>query len=79
METAGSWDRDAEFKIFTNISQEKRCLKTDLRKGQCDVMEVLWYFNNKMLGMDTMSKEEYLPLGNITLFRNLSCEIKLIV
>ena len=63
METAGSWDRDAEFKIFTNISQEKRCLKTDLRKGQCDVMEVLWYFNNKMLGMDTMSKEEYLPLG----------------
>ena len=63
VETAGSWDRDAEFKIFTNISQEKRCLKTDLRKGQCDVMEVLWYFNNKMLGMDTMSKEEYLPLG----------------
>ena len=65
VETAGSWDRDAEFKIFTNISQEKRCLKTDLRKGQCDVMEVLWYFNNKMLGMDTMSKEDYLPLGNI--------------
>merc|ERR1712038_1859505 len=64
VETAGNWDRDAEFKIFTNISQEKRCLKTDLRKGQCDVMEVLWYFNNKMLGMDTMSKEEYLPLAS---------------
>ena len=64
VETAGSWDRDAEFKIFTNISQDKRCLKTDLRKGQCDVMEVLWYFNNKLLGMDSMTLEEYLSLGN---------------
>ena len=54
METAGGFlDRDAEFKIFTNISQEKRCLKTDLRKGQSDVMEVLWFFNNQFLGMDT--------------------------
>ena len=64
VETAGSWDRDAEFKIFTNISQEKRCLKTDLRKGQCDVMEVLWYFNNRLLGVDSMTLEEFLPLGN---------------
>jgi len=64
VETAGSWDRDAEFKIFTNISQEKRCLKTDLRKGQCDVMEVLWYFNNKLLGVDSMTLEEFLPLAS---------------
>jgi hypothetical protein len=64
VETAGSWDRDAEFKIFTNISQEKRCLKTDLRKGQCDVMEVLWYFNNRLLGVDSMTLEEFLPLAS---------------
>ena len=64
METAGGFlDRDAEFKIFTNISQEKRCLKTDLRKGQSDVMEVLWFFNNQFLGMDTMAKEDAIPLA----------------
>ena len=64
VETAGSFlDRDAEFKIFTNLSQEKRCLKTDLRKGQSDVMEVLWFFNNQFLGMDSMTKEEIVPLA----------------
>ena len=64
VETAGSFlDRDAEFRIFTNLSQDKRCLSTDLRKGQSDVMEVLWFFNNQFLGMDTRSKEETVPLA----------------
>ena len=77
VETAGSWDRDAEFKIFTNISQEKRCLKTDLRKGQCDVMEVLWYFNNRLLGVDSMTLEEFLPLGNTFLIAYASASVGL--
>ena len=77
VETAGSWDRDAEFKIFTNISQEKRCLKTDLRKGQCDVMEVLWYFNNRLLGVDSMTLEEFLPLGNTFLIVYASASVGL--
>ena len=64
VETAGSFlDRDAEFRIFTNISQEYRCIETELRKGQCDVMEVLWYFNNRILGMDSRTLEEALPLA----------------
>ena len=64
VETAGNFlDRDATFKIFTNISQEKRCLSTDLRKGQSNVMEVLWFFNNQFLGMDTMAKEDFVPLA----------------
>ena len=64
VETAGSFlDRDATFKIFTNISQDKRCISTDLRKGQSDIMEVLWYFNNQLLGMDTISKEDFVPLA----------------
>ena len=45
------------------ISSLYRCIETELRKGQCDVMEVLWYFNNKILGMDTMTLEEALPLA----------------
>ena len=65
VETAGSFlDRDATFKIFTNLGQDKRYLATDLRKGQSDIMEVMWYFNNQILGMDTMSKEDYVPLIN---------------
>ena len=64
IETAGTFlDRDAEFKIFTNINQGKRCILTQLRKGQCDVMEVLWFFNNKLLGLDSMTLEEVLPLA----------------
>ena len=64
VETAGSFfDRDAEFKIFTNLSQEKRCLKTDLRKGQSDVMEILWFFNNQFLGMDTRAREDIVPVA----------------
>merc|ERR1719319_1510837 len=64
VETAGSFlDRDATFKIFTNISQDKRCISTDLRKGQSDIMEVLWFFNNQILGRDTMTKEDFVPLA----------------
>ena len=64
VETAGSFlDRDATFKIFTNLSQAKRCLSTDLRKGQSDIMEVLWYFNNQLLGMDDLAMEEFVPLA----------------
>ena len=64
VETAGTFlDRDAEFRIFTNIDQAHRCIQTELRKGQCDVMEVLWYFNNRILGMDTMTLEEAVPLA----------------
>ena len=33
------------------FSQDKRRISTDLRKGQCDPMEVLWFFNNQMLGI----------------------------
>ena len=60
VETAGStfFDRDAHFKIYTNLNQAKRCLKTEIRKGQSDIMEVLWYFNNQLLGMDDMPLEE---------------------
>ena len=75
IETAGTFlDRDAEFKIFTNINQGKRCILTQLRKGQCDVMEVLWYFNNKILGTDSMTLEEALPLakGKISIFPNIT-------
>merc|ERR1711962_1029195 len=36
--TAGKYfDRDAEFYIFTNISEGKKSIKNELRKGQCDV------------------------------------------
>ena len=64
VETAGSFlDRDATFKIFTNLSQAKRCLSNYMRKGQSDIMEVLWFFNNQFLGMDTMSKEDVVPLA----------------
>ena len=53
VETAGSFlDRDATFTICTNLSQDKRRISTDLRKGQCDVMEVLWFFNNQLLGVN---------------------------
>ena len=60
VETAGStfFDRDAHFKIYTNLNQARRCLKTEIRKGQSDIMEVLWYFNNQLLGMDDMPLEE---------------------
>ena len=62
--TAGKYfDRDAEFYIFTNISEGKKSIKNELRKGQCDVMEVLWFFNNKLLGLDSMTLEEVLPLA----------------
>eukprot|EP00092_Neocalanus_flemingeri_P034833 GFUD01037907.1.p1 GENE.GFUD01037907.1~~GFUD01037907.1.p1 ORF type:complete len:776 (+),score=157.04 GFUD01037907.1:222-2549(+) len=64
VETAGGiLDRDATFNLFTNISEDRKCLRTDLRKGQSDIMEVLWYFNNKLLGADTLSKEESVPLA----------------
>ena len=64
VETAGSFlDRDATFRIFTNIDQGHRCLSTDLRKGQSDVMEVLWFFNNTFLGTDSLSKEDFVPLA----------------
>jgi len=64
VETAGGMlDRDATFNLYTNISNDRKCLATDLRKGQSDIMEVLWYFNNKMLGADTLSKEESIPLA----------------
>lgn len=63
VETAGSFfDRDAELRIYTDISQEWRCIQQDLRKGQSDIMEVLWYFNNQILGMATKSTEQYVPL-----------------
>ena len=62
VETAGStfFDRDAHFKIYTNLDQTRRCLKTEIRKGQSDIMEVLWYFNNQLLGMDDIPLEEVL-------------------
>ena len=61
VETAGNFfDRDAHFKIYTNLDQSRRCLKTEIRKGQSDIMEVLWYFNNQLLGMDDMPLEEVL-------------------
>ena len=41
----------------------KIAIKTKLRKGQCNVMEVLCFFNNKILGMDSMALEETLPLA----------------
>ena len=64
VETAGGiFDRDATFKLFTNISVERRCISTDVRKGQSDIMEVLWYFNNKLLGFDTLGAE-YVPLAS---------------
>jgi len=51
VETAGRFlDRDATFTLCTNLSQDKRRISTDLRKGQCDIMEVLWFFNNMLLG-----------------------------
>ena len=65
VETAGRYlDRDATFKIFTNISQELRCISTDLRKGQSDIREVLWFFNNMILGMDDMTKEAFVPMAS---------------
>ena len=66
VETAGSFlDRDAEFKLFTDLSQEKREIKTEIRKGQSDIMEVLWYFNNQLLGMDDMTLEEVRIISEI--------------
>jgi len=65
IETAGGiFDRDATFNLYTNISEERKCLNTDLRKGQSDIMEVLWYFNNKILGHDSLSKDEFVPLAS---------------
>ena len=52
------FDLDAEFKIFTNLDFSKTCIKTEIRKDQSDIMEVLWHFNNQLLGLDKMPLEE---------------------
>ena len=66
VETPGSFlDTDSVFKIFTNISQEKRCISTNVTKELSDIMEILWYFNNQLLGMDTMSKDDFAALASV--------------
>ena len=58
VETAGMFDLDAEFKIYTNLDFSRTCIKTEIRKDQSDIMEVLWHFNNQLLGTDDMPLEE---------------------
>lgn len=55
IETPGAFlDRDAEMKIWTNISgYDMRVFEQDLRKGSTDVMAVQQAISNKMLGADT--------------------------
>ena len=56
-----------DFQMFTNISQDKRCIQTKMRKSQSDIMEILWYFNKQLLGMDTLSEAGSVLLSNTNL------------
>eukprot|EP00287_Rhodomonas_sp_CCMP768_P017445 CAMPEP_0202822970 /NCGR_PEP_ID=MMETSP1389-20130828/11442_1 /ASSEMBLY_ACC=CAM_ASM_000865 /TAXON_ID=302021 /ORGANISM="Rhodomonas sp., Strain CCMP768" /LENGTH=832 /DNA_ID=CAMNT_0049495939 /DNA_START=1 /DNA_END=2499 /DNA_ORIENTATION=+ len=52
VETAGSWDRDCELKLHTNID-ELQVFDFDLRSATCDVMAVQRFLADRMLGMDS--------------------------
>jgi hypothetical protein len=52
IETAGSWDRDVDMMIFTNIKSMPR-IEQDFRKGCVDVYAVQKFFTDKLLGLDT--------------------------
>ena len=67
VETDGMFDLDAEFKIYTNLDFSRTCIKTEIRKDQSDIMEVLWHFNNQLLGMDDIPLEEVSIMGNAKL------------
>lgn len=49
VETAGTWDLDAQFTLWTDIPGMKK-ITQDLRKGQADVMAVQSFFSEKILG-----------------------------
>ena len=51
-ETAGTFDRDCDGVIFTDIADMPR-IELDLRKGGSDVYAVQKYFTDKLLGLDT--------------------------
>ena len=52
VETAGTWDRDSELKIFTTLDDMK-CISQDLRKSKVNLMAVQRFFSDKILGMDS--------------------------
>ena len=51
VETAGSWERDADFTLYTNIWNKKK-IRQDLRKGKADLFAVQKAFSDILLGED---------------------------
>jgi hypothetical protein len=65
VETAGTFDRDTELRLFTNLPDEIRCVKgeprramtridIDFRKGNADIYAIQRFFADKILGVDTV-------------------------
>ena len=52
VETAGSWDRDYELKLYTNIEGSLKVIEQDLRSGKTDILAVQRFLSDKILGMD---------------------------
>mmetsp|Transcript_5110 Transcript_5110/g.12290 ORF Transcript_5110/g.12290 Transcript_5110/m.12290 type:complete len:849 (-) Transcript_5110:132-2678(-) len=61
VETAGTFDMDAELVLWTNISG--LTVQQDLRRGQCDVLAVQRFFADRILGMDA---KPYTPGADVT-------------
>ena len=55
VETAGSFDRDCELTIYTNIDDlpSGYSISQDLRATKCDVMAVQRFLSDKILGVDS--------------------------
>lgn len=65
VETAGTFDRDTELRLFTNLPDAIRCVKgeprramtrldIDFRAGHADIFAVQKFFADKILGVDTV-------------------------
>ena len=55
VETAGTFDRDYELKLWTNLGgpeSKMKCIEQDLRSGQMDLMGLQRFLSDKILGMD---------------------------
>ncbi len=65
VETAGTFDRDTELRLFTNLPDTIRCVKgeprramtridIDFRAGHADIFAIQKFFADKILGVDTV-------------------------
>lgn len=75
VETAGTFDRDTELRLFTNLPDAIRCVKgeprramtridIDFRAGHADIFAVQKFFADKILGVDTVD-----PSSTVTMTR----------